>query len=131
MNGSIRLHHKHCLAPALMVCPLCGQHTNGLALLGAYADKVMKQLGHKDGYQEYGHNDIPDSEPCDECKGILHNKGIIFIAKDTNTSLRLPHEEIVRIGFNEELWGKVVTVPRTFWEQVPEGIKMNLSLLNE
>jgi ribosomal protein L37AE/L43A len=74
--SSIRLSTKHGLAPALTFCPLCGKDTNELALLGASCDKVMREVhemtggkaGSIDGYKEYGHNRIPSSEPCDECK---------------------------------------------------------------
>ena len=129
MSGSIRLHEKHCLAPAMMVCPLCGQHTNGLALLGANADKVMRQLGHKDGYKEYGYNNIPDSEPCDTCKGVLNGRGIIFIAEDVGQSLSLTGEMCDQAGFIEELRGKVVKIATKFWEETPEGIRLHLDQL--
>lgn len=128
MSGSIRLHPKHCLAPAMMVCPLCGKHTNGIALLGASADNVMNKLG-KGGYKEYGHNDIPDSEPCDACKSILNSKGIIFIAKDVGQSLSLNVETCDEVGFIDELRGKVVEVKEKFWEETSEGIKLHLNLL--
>lgn len=58
--SSIRVSKKHGLAPAMMVCPCCGKHTNGLALLGESADRVMREVSGKN-YQEYGHNDIPDT----------------------------------------------------------------------
>jgi hypothetical protein len=128
MKDSIRLHPKHCLAPAMMVCPLCGRHTNGIALLGAEADKIMQQVGQKE-YKEYGHNDIPDSEPCDTCKGILNSRGIIFIAKDVGESLSLTCEMSDQAGFVEELRGKVVNVPTKFWEEAPEGIRLHLDQL--
>jgi len=73
---NITLHRKHALAPALTFCTICGKTTNELALLGSKADSVMKQVhemtegreGSAKGYTEYGHNRIPSSEPCDECK---------------------------------------------------------------
>lgn len=120
--GSITLHSKHGLAPALMVCPLCGQHTNGIALLGTKADIIMTKLGQKGGYKEYGHNDIPDSEPCDRCKGILSNKGVIFISKSTGVSLILDKNEVENfkkaIGhviMFDKIVGNVVELKKPFW----------------
>lgn len=128
MSNSIKLHPKHCLAPAMMVCPLCGQHTNGIALLGADADKVMQQVG-QDGYKDYGYNNIPDSEPCDKCKDLLNNRGIIFIAEDVGQSLSLTYEMCNQVGFIEELRGKVVKVKKVFWEETSEGIQLHLDQL--
>lgn len=120
--NSITLHSKHGLAPALMVCPLCGQHTNGIALLGTKADIIMTELGQKGGYKEYGHNDIPDSEPCDRCKGILSNKGVIFISKSMGVSLILDKNEVENfkkaIGhviMFDKIVGNVVELKKPFW----------------
>lgn len=119
---SIALHSKHGLAPALMICPLCGQHTNGIALLGTKADIIMSELGQKGGYKEYGHNDIPDSEPCDRCKGILSNKGVIFISKSTSEFLILDKNEVENfkkaIGhviMFDKIVGNVVKLKKPFW----------------
>lgn len=122
MSRNITLHQKHGLAPALMICPLCGQHTNGLALLGHKADRVMKELGQKDGYKEYGHNEIPDSEPCDRCKGVLSNSGVIFISKSTGESLILNRDEVENfkkaighIIMFDKIVGHVVELKKPFW----------------
>lgn len=119
---SIALHSKHGLAPALMICPLCGQHTNGIALLGTKADIIMSELGQQGGYKEYGHNDIPDSEPCDRCKGILSNKGVIFISKSTGEFLILDKNEVENfkeaIGhviMFDKIVGNVVKLKKPFW----------------
>lgn len=108
---SIKLSRQHGVAPALMFCRICGKETNGIALLGAEADKVMKDLheqtngqhGSADGYKEYGHNRIPDANPCEECQGYLDQGGTILIAKDTGEYLRLDK------GMVDNLVGKIVT----------------------
>lgn len=142
MSGSIRLHSKHGVAPALMFCRICGKDTNGLAMLGASCDSTMRKLyeatdgqhGSKDGYQEYGHNRIPDAEPCAECKGYL-NGGVILIAKDTGEYLRLDREHtdslVGRVGDGkghiidfDAMRGKVVTLLRAFW--VADGNNIRL-----
>ena len=129
MAGSIRLHGRHGLAPALLVCPLCGQETNGLALLGASADKVMRDCG-QGGYQEYGHNRIPDSQPCGDCQNILNNNGVIIIADDIQQSLKLS-DELVKV-INEKLEGilnfdkyrgQVVRMKKAFWYTDEENVR--------
>ena len=129
MAGSIRLHDRHGLAPALLVCPLCGQETNGLALLGASADKVMRDCGQK-GYEEYGHNRIPDSQPCDSCQNVLDNNGVIIIADDIQQSLKLT-DELVKV-INEKLEGilnfdkyrgQVVRMKKAFWYTDEENVR--------
>lgn len=127
MAGSIKLHDRHGLAPALLVCPLCGQETNGLALLGASADKVMRDCGQK-GYEEYGHNKIPDNKPCDTCQDVLDNNGLIIIADDVGQSLSLNEEMIVilkeKIGEIidfDKYRGQVVRVAKAFWYADDEG----------
>ena len=102
MNGSIRIDQTHVLAPALMFCRICGKDTNGLALLGANCNRVMKDVQEAtgkpvEGYTQYGHNRIPDDQPCDECKAHLDTGGAIFIAKDTGEYLKFPAEDIDRI----------------------------------
>lgn len=134
----IRLHQKHCLAPALMFCRICGKDTNSLALLGAGCDKTMRELheathgqhGNKNGYQEYGYNRIPDAEPCDECKSYLDG-GCIIIAQDTGEYLRLTKDMadslVGRVGDEERridfdsMRGKICTIPKAFWVADDEG----------
>lgn len=134
----IKLHSKHCLAPALTFCRICGKETNELALLGSKADNIMRevykasngQAGSKNGYQEYGHNHIPSSEPCNDCKSTLSG-GIIFIAQDTGEYLKLAKEQcdslVGRIGDGERvmdidaLRGNVVNLRKAFWYQDDEG----------
>jgi len=141
MSGSIILHKKHGVAPALMFCRICGKDTNSLALLGAAADKTMRELneathgqyGSKEGYQEYGHNKIPDAEPCDECKSYLDG-GCIIIAGDTHEYLRLNKAQVDslvgrvgdgerRIDF-ESLRGKIVTNKKAFWVTDGDNIRL-------
>jgi len=143
MSGSIRLHPKHGLAPALTVCRICCKDTNELALLGASADKVMREMyeatngqyGSKDGYQEYGHNRILANGPCDECKALLDG-GVVFVAQDTRESLRLTKD--IADSLVGRIWnkdkskcldidaarGKVWTIPTAFWYTDGDNIKI-------
>lgn len=128
MSGSIRLHPKYGVAPALLFCPVCGKDTNGLALLGATADKVMKEHGQDKGYQEYGHNRLPDTNICGECQSILENKGIIIIAEDIQQSLKLNEESITvlkeKIGDIidfDKIRGQIARVSKAFWYADDEG----------
>lgn len=141
MSGSITLHKKHGVAPALMFCRICGKDTNGIALLGASADKTMRELneathgqyGSADGYTEYGHNRIPDAEPCDECKAFLDG-GCIIIAEDTHEYLRLDKAQvdslIGRVGDDERhidfeaLRGRIVTMKKAFWVADGDNIRL-------
>jgi hypothetical protein len=126
-----------------MFCRICGKDTNGLALLGSSADSTMRKLyeesdgkcGSREGYQEYGHNRIPDAEPCDECKGFLDHGGLIIIAQDVGQYLRLDKEQVDsiigriadakgRVLDFEAMRGKVCTIPRAFWVQDGENIRM-------
>lgn len=127
MSNSITLHAKYGVAPALLVCPICGKDTGGIALLGAKADKVMRDAG-KDGYQEYGHNKIPDTNICGECQSILENKGIIIIAEDIQQSLKLNEETITvlkeKIGDIldfDKIRGQIARVSKAFWYADDEG----------
>jgi|WetSurMetagenome_2_1015567.scaffolds.fasta_scaffold220355_2 hypothetical protein len=121
--GSIRLHRQHGVAPALIVCPFCGEST-GVALLGAQAENTMKQLG-KD-YTEYGKNEIPDQAPCSSCVAILEGKGIIFLGLDIGQSLKLTSEQVDSLVGRivdakdrcidiDALRGKVVKLAKAFW----------------
>ena len=128
MSGSIRLHPKYGVAPALLFCPVCGKDTNGIAMLGATADKVMRDAGQKDGYKEYGHNRLPDNNICDECQSILENKGIIIIAEDIQQSLKLNEEAITvlkeKIGDIldfDKIRGQIARVSKAFWYADDEG----------
>lgn len=131
MSG-IRLHPKHCLAPAILVCRICGKETNGLALLGISADKIMREAGQSDGYHEYGHNKLVDQEPCNECKSYLDNGGTIIIAQDIEQYLRLDRAQVDslvmrvadakgRILDFEAMRGKIITLRKAFWRADDEG----------
>ena len=139
---SIPLHPKHALAPALMFCRICGKDTNGIALLGNKADRAMQELheatngqyGSKNGYQEYGHNRIPDAEPCDECKAYL-NGGTIIIAKDTGEYLRLNKTQVDSLLYKvadakgrvlnfDAMRGKTINIPKAFWYADGDNIKL-------
>jgi hypothetical protein len=139
MSESIKLHNQHGLAPALTFCRICGKDTNELALLGASADTVMREVqratGKKEtGYQEYGHNRIPSQRLCDECMSYLKG-GMIIIAGDTHEYLRLTSEMVdTLIGkvadakgrcldFNA-IRGKVVNIPKAFWYADGDNIRL-------
>ena len=140
---SIRLHSKHGIAPALTFCRICGKDTNEIALLGAHADKVLREVheatngayGDEGGYKEYGHNKIPATEPCDECKGHLKAGGTIIIAKDTGRYLRLTTEKIESLHGRvadakgrfldfKAMAGKVLNMNRSFWVADTENIRL-------
>lgn len=134
MSRSVTLHKKHCLAPALMVCPCCGKDTNGLALLGAAADKVMHEVSGKD-YQEYGQNKIPDTEPCDNCKALLDGGGAIIIGLDIGQSLLLTKEMVDDLLYKvvddkgrildfDALRGKIIKMAKAFWFTDNDNIRL-------
>jgi len=133
------LSKKYGVAPALTFCRICGKDTNELAMLGAQADKVMKevyeatngQYGSKDGYSEYGHNRIPATEPCDECKAYFVG-GCILIAKDTGEYLRLEKKMVDnlvgrvadakgRVLDFDTIRGKVCHLNKAFWRADEDG----------
>lgn len=139
MSGSIRLHKKHGVAPVLMFCRICGKDTNGIALLGAGADRVMNEIqkatGSKvEGYKEYGHNRIPDDNPCEECKAHLDSGGAIFIAEDTGEYLKLEAEVINELEYIpagkkgaidlKACTGKILTLPKAFWTVDGSAVKL-------
>jgi len=123
-------------------CRICGKEANEIALLGSACDKVMRQVyeatdgehGSAEGYQEYGHNKIPATEPCDECKKYLEG-GIIFIAKDTGEYLRLDKDVVDHLvgrvadakgrvlDFNA-IRGKVCTLNKAFWKSDGTNIRL-------
>ena len=140
---SLRLHSKHGVAPALTFCRICGKDANELALLGAGCDTVLKQVheatggvhGDKDGYKEYGHNRIPATESCDECKGHLKTGGTIIIAKYTGEYLRLDAGQIESLHGRvadakgrfldfKSMAGKVLNVNKAFWVADAENIRL-------
>ena len=131
---SLTLHSKHGVAPALTFCRICGKDAEEIALLGIKADRVMKEVyeatdgehGSKDGYKDYGHNRIPATEPCKECKTHLDAGGTIIIAQDTGEYLRLDTDQIEYLHGRvadakgrfldfKAMAGKVLTIPRAFW----------------
>lgn len=140
MSDSIRLHPKHGVAPALMFCRICGKDTNGLALLGASADKIMQEVqeatgSKEEGYKEYGHNRVPDNEPCDECKSYLNGGGTIIIAGDTHEYLRLDREQVDSLLYKvadakgrvlnfDAMRGKIINIPRAFWYADGNNIRL-------
>ena len=143
MSNSIRLHSKHGVAPAMTFCRICGKDANEIALLGANADKVLKQVheatdgahGDKDGYKDYGYNRIPATEPCDNCQGHLKAGGTIIIARDTGEYLKLDTEQINRlhgcvvdakgrcINF-KSMAGKIFNMNKAFWFVDGNNIKL-------
>ena len=142
MNRLNRLHNKHGVAPALSFCRICGKDAEELALLGASCDKAMRdvheatdgQHGSKEGYKEYGHNRIPASEPCKECKDHLKT-GTIFVARDTGEYLKLDADQVEdlhgKIADAKDRFidfkgciGRVITVNKAWWVASPEGIRL-------
>ena len=137
----IMLHRDHGLAPALTFCRVCGKETNELALLGAKADVVMKQVFEATGGREGGNSyrglssqRIPASEPCDECKGYLKG-GIIFIARDRGEYLRLMEKDVDnllgrimnakgQIVDLHRMRGKIVTIDKAFWYVQGENVRL-------
>lgn len=143
MSGSIFLHRKHGVAPALTFCRICGKEAQELALLGSKADTVMRQLyedshgalGDKDGYKEYGHNRIPAQEPCDECKAHLQAGGTIILAKDTGEYLKLDASQIDHLQGRvadakgrllnfKACAGKVLHMDKAFWVVDGDNIRL-------
>jgi len=136
----MKLHPKHALAPALLVCPYCGKPTNGLALLGASADKVMKDIQaashtREEGYKEYGKNEIPDTQPCDSCKNLLESQGVIIIGEDIGQSLLLTKEMVDSLLFKvadangrvldfDKMRGHVIRIPKAFWYTDGDNIRL-------
>ena len=137
------LHTKHGVAPALTFCRICGKEASEIALLGIKADRVLKDLyeatdgahGDRDGYKEYGHNRIPATEPCEECKAHLNAGGTIIIAKYDEQYLKLDAEQIEQLHGRvadakgraldfKAMAGKVLTMNRAFWFASPEGIRL-------
>ena len=139
---SITLHRKHGVAPALTFCRICGKETNELALLGSKCDTIMRDLheatdgahGSPSGYKEYGHNRIPASKPCDECKEHLKT-GTIFIAKDTGEYFKMPADAIEQLQGRiadakgrlldfKACVGRIITMRAAWWINSPEGIRL-------
>lgn len=140
MSNSIRLHQQHGVAPALMFCRICGKDTNGIALLGAGADNVMRQVQEAtgsivEGYKEYGHNRIPDDNPCDECRSYLDNGGTIIIAGDTHEYMRLTSDMVDGLLYKvadakgrvldfDAMRGKIINIPKAFWYAEGNNIRL-------
>jgi hypothetical protein len=140
---SIRLHSKHGVAPALTFCRICGKDANEIALLGSQCDTVLEQVyeatngahGNKNGYQEYGQNRIPATEPCDECQKHLKAGGTIIIAKDTGEYLRLDAEQIDHLQGRvadakgrfldfKACAGKILNMNKAFWFADSQNIRL-------
>lgn len=85
-NDSIKLSPKHGLNAAIVVCPICGNETNALALLG--------QIDKKDSEApKY----IPGEEFCDDCKSHIGDGGMFILEVDkeqnrTGRYAKLPKE---------------------------------------
>jgi len=67
-KGDVRLSKKHGLNPMLMVCYVCNEATNEIALLGELPeDKEAPRQG------------VLNKEPCEKCREWM-KKGVIFIS---------------------------------------------------
>lgn len=60
----MRLSKKHGVGAVIPLCYFCGKEKNEVALLGAGADKVEKELGSMPSRV------VIDYEPCDNCKKL-------------------------------------------------------------
>ena len=113
---SVYLDREHGVAPALMVCPLCGKDTNGIALLGMKCRNLTDAQGNK---MEYGWGTkVMDSQPCDNCKKLLDGGATAFVEvtseadrTPTGRAVMLTEEATQRI-FNggEQYRGKITHI---------------------
>jgi hypothetical protein len=140
MSKSISLHKQHGIAPALTFCRICGGDTNEIALLGAQADKVMREVQRATGKPQRGYEGlisdrIPSDTPCDTCLEHLNNRGTIIIAGDTHEYLRLTGEQVDslihrvadakgRILDFDAMRGKIHNIPKAFWVADGENIRL-------
>jgi len=85
-------------------------------------------------YHEYGHNRIPDSKPCKECREHLKT-GTIFIAEDTGEYFKMPAEAIEQLQGRiadakgrlidfKACVGRIITMKKAWWVDSPEGIRL-------
>lgn len=137
------LSKKHGVAPALTFCRICGKDTNEIAMLGAMADRIMKEVcaatngrhGSENGYSEYGYNRIPAKEPCGKCSAHLKSGGTILIASDIEQFLKLDAAQIEQLHGRvadakgrfldfKAMAGKVLTVSRAFWIADGDNIRL-------
>lgn len=139
-KSSIQLHEKHGIAPALTFCHICGSDTNEIALLGAEADKIMRQVQSatkkpERGYEGLISDRIPSDHLCDTCQGILDNGGTIIIAEDTSEYLRLDKEQVDSLLYRvqdakgrvldfDAMRTKVFTFPKAFWVYDGKDIRL-------
>jgi hypothetical protein len=86
-------------------------------------------------YQENGHNDIPDTEPCDSCKTILNNGGAIILGMDIGQSLLLTREMVDGLLYKvadakgrildfDALRGKIFRMKKAFWFVDGDNIRL-------
>ena len=75
MTRSISVSKKHGVNPTMLICPICRHETNGLALLGKLPGDAEAPLYSL------------DSQPCDDCRGVIEAGGVMLIeVKDGSTS---------------------------------------------
>ena len=87
MARGITVSQKHGVNPTMLVCPICHHETGGLALLGK-----LKEDAEAPRYSL-------DSQPCDDCRGVIEAGGVMLIeVKDGST------------GSNPERTGYVIGV---------------------
>lgn len=82
MSRGITLSPKHGLNPSLLVCPLCGEETNGLALLGRINNKTRHADIEAPKY-------ITDNKPCEKCQKLL-DEGCKFLLECDDGSQNKP-----------------------------------------
>lgn len=101
MKGSIKLSPEHGLNPTLLICPLCGKDTNGLALVGRLKGDAKAP------------ERMIDRDVCNECSGhmklgfliiesIEDDRGTVCTGQrwviSTEAARRIFTEEIVKGG---------------------------------
>lgn len=74
MAKGIPVSQKYGVNPTMLICPVCHHETGGLALLGK-----LKADAEAPRYSL-------DSQPCDDCKGVIEAGGVMLIeVKDGST----------------------------------------------
>lgn len=74
MAKGITVSQKHGVNPTMLICPICHHETGCLALLGK-----LKGDAEAPRYSL-------DSQPCDDCRGVIETGGVMLIeVKDGST----------------------------------------------
>ena len=76
----IKLSEKRGLNPTMLLCPICGEETNGIALLG----KINKQ-------DDEAPKHMFDRQPCPKCKKLLDEGNKFILECEDNPDPEHPH----------------------------------------